>query len=110
MARPLPSSGSIKPLSASRQLAFHQLLTVARKTWLSDALSAALHEIDPAILKAQLMTFVPLMYKRFLQRREFEMSMFFRRQLCSSPDRRSSATIACSLESRKRPSMPPAVD
>jgi XcyI restriction endonuclease len=44
---------------ASRQVAFHQLLVSARKTWLIDALSDALSHIDPIELKKQLLTYVP---------------------------------------------------
>ncbi len=45
--------------TASRQIAFHQLLVAARKTMLMDALSAALGRISPAKLKAELGTYIP---------------------------------------------------
>src|SRR3954447_22096221 len=45
--------------SASRQLAFHQLLVAARNTWLRDALSAALQEVDQAALKYEYRKSVP---------------------------------------------------
>jgi hypothetical protein len=50
---------SAKPLSPSRQVIFHQMLVSARKTALMDALSAALGEIDPALLKRQISQRVP---------------------------------------------------
>jgi hypothetical protein len=43
---------------ASRQVAFHQLLVAARKSWLIDTLSEALSRIDPAELKRQLTAYV----------------------------------------------------
>jgi hypothetical protein len=49
----------LTPPSSSRQLAFHQLLVGARKTWLSDALSDALTRVDPVVLKKQLAAHVP---------------------------------------------------
>lgn len=45
--------------SPARQLAFHALLTLARKEWLSDALVEALGEVDPATLMDQLAIYVP---------------------------------------------------
>jgi hypothetical protein len=51
-----------RPLKApepSRQVAFHQLLVAARKTWLLDALSAALADVDPSLVKKQLGRYVP---------------------------------------------------
>lgn len=58
----MPSSKSnfaVKTPSASRQVAFHQLLVGARKAWLMDALSEALSRIDPTKLKTQLIKYVP---------------------------------------------------
>jgi hypothetical protein len=52
-------SQAIRAPSASRQIAFHQLLVAARKTWLMDALSDALGGIDPKTLKRQLSRYVP---------------------------------------------------
>ena len=49
----------IRTPSPSRQIAFHQLLVAARKTWLMDALSETLGNVDPNELKTQLMTYVP---------------------------------------------------
>ncbi len=57
---------SIEAFSPSRQLGFHQLLVSARKTWLRDALSDALKEAAPDIVKAQLSTFVPTDAQRIL--------------------------------------------
>jgi hypothetical protein len=49
----------IKPPSASRQIAFHQLLVAARKSWLLDALAEALNIADPNTVKKQLSTYAP---------------------------------------------------
>src|SRR5579863_8838235 len=49
----------IHPLSPSRQVAFHQLLVAARKSWLMDALKEALKAAPPKIIKEQLATYVP---------------------------------------------------
>lgn len=43
----------------ARQVAFHQFLVSSRTTWLSDALSAALADVEPNVLKAQISRFVP---------------------------------------------------
>lgn len=43
----------------TRQLAFHELLVAARKTWLVDALNAALREVDAVTLVDQLRKYVP---------------------------------------------------
>ena len=56
----------VRAPSASRQIAFHQLLVAARKTWLMDALSQALSVIDPRVLKNQLSTYVPADAQRIL--------------------------------------------
>lgn len=52
--------------SASRQIAFHQLLVGARKKWLMAALTAALGKIDPVALKKELGEFVPKNAQRVL--------------------------------------------
>jgi hypothetical protein len=49
---------SIPIPSASRQIAFHQLLVSARKTWLIDALTEALGRVELARLKEQILEFV----------------------------------------------------
>lgn len=59
---------SIPVPDPSRQIGFHQLLVSARKTWLSDALAAALGRIDPAQLKEQLLRFVPALAQKTLAR------------------------------------------
>jgi hypothetical protein len=46
-------------LSPSRQVAFHQLLVGARKTWLTDALRATLAVVDADEIKKQLAPLVP---------------------------------------------------
>ena len=53
------SGTSIHAPSPSRQIAFHQLLVGARKTWLLDALAEALRTADPNTVKEQLSTYVP---------------------------------------------------
>lgn len=50
---------SAKPLSASRQVIFRQMLVAARKTVLLDALSAALGKLDPVVVKRQIGKYVP---------------------------------------------------
>lgn len=45
--------------SPGRQIAFHQLLVAARKSWLVDALKDALSIADPNIVKEQISKFVP---------------------------------------------------
>ncbi len=50
---------SIPVPDPSRQVRFHQLLVSARKTWLIDALTTALGEIDLGQLKEQVVQFVP---------------------------------------------------
>jgi XcyI-like restriction endonuclease len=47
------------PLSASRQVVFHQMLVAARKTVLMDALSVALGKLDPALIKKQIGKYIP---------------------------------------------------
>ncbi len=53
-------------ISAARQIRFHQLLVAARKTWLRDALSAAMASVDPAELKSELAQLVPTDVQRLL--------------------------------------------
>lgn len=55
----MPSSSDIQIFSPSRQVAFHQLLVAARKTWLADALSGSLKRVDPDIVKKQVARFAP---------------------------------------------------
>ena len=55
-----------KPLNASRQVIFHQMLVAARKTVLIDALSEALGLIDPTIIKKQILEYVPVDAQRVL--------------------------------------------
>lgn len=52
-------NSSVKSLSPTRQIAFHQLLVSARKTWLMDALTDALKEAPPKTVKDQLSLYVP---------------------------------------------------
>ncbi|HLH16149.1 MAG TPA: XcyI family restriction endonuclease [Bryobacteraceae bacterium] len=56
----------IRPPSASRQIAFHQLLVAARKTWLMGGLAEALKVADQATVKAQIATYVPADVQRIL--------------------------------------------
>jgi hypothetical protein len=53
------TSTAAKVLSASRQIAFHQLLVAARKTWLLDALAETLENLDPNRIKQEISEFVP---------------------------------------------------
>lgn len=53
-----PSSG-LNPPSCSRQVRFYQLLVAARNQWFIDALSGALSELDPNIVKDQIREYVP---------------------------------------------------
>jgi hypothetical protein len=50
---------AIKAPGASRQVAFHQLLVAARKTYLMDALREALRAINPKAVKTELTDYVP---------------------------------------------------
>lgn len=54
-----PAISAISSFSPSRQVAFHQLLVAARKTWLSDALREALKSASPTIVKQQLTYYAP---------------------------------------------------
>jgi hypothetical protein len=49
----------MKAPNPTRQLAFHQLLVGARKTWLTDALREAVKAVDQKVLKAQLGDYAP---------------------------------------------------
>jgi hypothetical protein len=60
------NSKPIKPPGASRQIAFHQLLVAARKTWLLGALTEALAEADPIQVKKQLSAYVPVDVQQIL--------------------------------------------
>jgi len=53
------SAKPIKPPGASRQIAFHQLLVAARKSWLVGALTEALSTADPRVVKKQLSAYIP---------------------------------------------------
>lgn len=52
----------------SRQVAFHQLLVAARKTWLSDALAAALDSVGVRAVKRELDLLIPTDVQRILAR------------------------------------------
>ena len=52
--------------SASRQIAFHQLLVGARKKWLLAALAETLAQVDPVILKREIARIVPKDAQRIL--------------------------------------------
>ncbi len=56
----------IQPLSASRQVLFHQLLVAARKTVLGDALSETLASLDPKKVKSQIQIYVPADVQKIL--------------------------------------------
>jgi len=57
---------SIHPLSASRQVAFYQLLVAARRSWLIDGLREALKTADPKAVKNQLSIYVPFDVQQIL--------------------------------------------
>ncbi len=54
------------PPGSSRQVRFYQLLVAARKQWCMDALSEALEEADPGVIKEQIMRYVPSEAQRIL--------------------------------------------
>jgi XcyI-like restriction endonuclease len=54
------------PLSASRQVIFHQMLVAARKTVLVGTLSKALGKLDPAVVKVQIARYVPANAQKIL--------------------------------------------
>jgi XcyI restriction endonuclease len=56
----------IIPQSPSRQIAFHQLLVAARKSWLMDALREALQNVNPNLVKEQLSVYVPADVQKIL--------------------------------------------
>ena len=56
----------IKPPSPGRQIAFHQLLVAARKSWLVDALKEALGVADPNAVKEQISKCVPADVQKIL--------------------------------------------
>jgi len=56
----------IKVPSPGRQIAFHQLLVAARKSWLGDALKEALGVADPNLVKEQISRFVPADVQKIL--------------------------------------------
>ncbi len=59
MARLKQAEHGITPPSATRQVAFHQLLVAARRTVLLDALSEALASVDPAATRAEIQAHAP---------------------------------------------------
>ncbi len=59
-------SASNPLLSPSRQVIFHQMLVAARKTALIDALSEALAQTDPNLLKKQIAKYVPADVQKIL--------------------------------------------
>ena len=69
MAPLFSKHGNTKSLSASRQIAFHQLLLGARKTWLADALQDALNQCDPVQVKSEISKFVPTDVQKILAAR-----------------------------------------
>jgi hypothetical protein len=56
----------IIPQSPSRQIAFHQLLVAARKSWMMDALREALQNVSPNLVKEQLSVYVPADVQKIL--------------------------------------------
>lgn len=58
----------LNPPRAERQIAFHELLLAARKTWMIDALREVLASLDQQTVKAQILEFVPTDVQRILAR------------------------------------------
>src|SRR5271165_5559972 len=58
-ARGLDASEPLNPPTSTRQIVFYQLLVVARKKWFLDALSEALGQLEPGMVKAQIGEYVP---------------------------------------------------
>lgn len=56
----------LNPPSATRQVSFHELLLAARQTWTIDALSEVLGQIDPKLLKSQLLIYAPVDTQKIL--------------------------------------------
>ena len=79
----------IRPISPSRQVAFHQLLVAARKSWLMDALKEALREAPPKIIKEQLATYVPQDAQQLLAAAGVRDEHVFPVPACWRPSRRS---------------------
>lgn len=52
-------ASTIPPPDNSRQIAFHELLVVARQSWLIDAVKEAIAEVDPNRLRNELASYVP---------------------------------------------------
>jgi hypothetical protein len=60
------ANAAIKVPQHQRQVAFHQLLAAARKSWLMDALRETLADVDPEVMKAQLAIYIPVDVQRSL--------------------------------------------
>lgn len=60
MGRSSVARATIQAPDPSRQVRFHELLVVARSTWLMDALSDALGRVDPNQLKRELSNYAPV--------------------------------------------------
>jgi XcyI restriction endonuclease len=56
----------LNPPNPARQVRFYQLLAAARKQWFIDALSEALGQLDPKIVKEQIGDYVPSSAQRIL--------------------------------------------
>ena len=57
---------AFRPIPATRQLAFHQLLVAARKTVLADALAQALRAADPERVRSEIAHNVPQAVRKML--------------------------------------------
>ena len=57
---------SLNPPTATRQVAFYQLLVGARKKWFIDALGDALGQLEQATVKAQVGEYVPAEAQKIL--------------------------------------------
>jgi hypothetical protein len=68
---------ALKPPTATRQLAFHQLLVAARKKWFLDALGLALSNLDQNEVKKQISAFVPAEAQKTLAKAGLRDEHFF---------------------------------
>ncbi len=66
MARPSMPSSRLRSFLPTRQILFHQLLIAARKTWLLEALGRTLGSVDPAVIRLQVATYVPIDVQKLL--------------------------------------------
>ncbi len=95
---------SVSVPNPSRQIAFHQLLVSARKTWLIDALAEALSRIEPDRLKEQLLAYAPPDAQQILASAGIRDEHVFPTPIVLEMSPTLVGTIACCLEFRRRDS------